>query len=80
MLHRPTQRIAAALLSCLLASCSSIGKGVTEAIMQKAEEKPAPGTSFCEITGPEFTGLDAAFKGASEAAPLLSRSLSRRRS
>lgn len=73
MLQRPTQRIAAALLSCLLASCSSIGRGVTEAIMEKAEEKPAPESSFCEITGPAFAGLDAGFKGASETAPKTTR-------
>jgi len=47
--------VAVAVLS---AGCSSIGKGVTRAIMEKAEEKPAPETSLCEITGPEFSGVE----------------------
>ena len=45
-----------------LAGCSSIGQGVTKAIMEKAEEKPAPETSLCEVTGPEFRGLAAGLK------------------
>ncbi len=32
--------------------------------MEKAEEKPAPETSMCEVTGPEFTGLDKTLKTA----------------
>jgi hypothetical protein len=71
--QRPKQCIAIVLLSCLLASCSSIGKGVTEAIMEKAEEKPAPGTALCEITGPAFAGLDASFQNASPASPKTTR-------
>ena len=71
--HRSGYCLAVAALACLLGGCSSIGKGVTKAIMEKAEEKPAPETTLCEITGPEFHGLDAAFKTATAAAPKTTR-------
>ncbi len=38
----------------ILSGCSSLGKGVTEAILEKQE---AEDTRMCEIWGPEFTGL-----------------------
>jgi len=68
-----TQSLAIATLACLLGSCSSIGKGVTQAIMQKAEQKPAPETQVCEITGPEFPGLDAGFRTATASTPKTTR-------
>lgn len=45
----------------LLAGCSSVSSGITKALLDKAEEEPAPGTSMCEITGPEFPGLAVGF-------------------
>ncbi len=68
-----TYCLAAFAAACLLGGCSSFGKGVTKAIMEKAEEKPTPETSFCEVTGPEFPGLDAALKNATAAAPKTTR-------
>lgn len=64
-----------AVMICLapLAGCSSIGKGVTRAIMEKAEERPALETTLCEITGPTFAGLDANFKTATQATPKTTR-------
>ncbi len=47
-----------------LAGCSSIGKGVTKALIEKAEEKPEASTSLCDITGPEFHGLADGLKTA----------------
>lgn len=73
LFQRSTHRIAAALLTCLLAGCSSFGRGVTKAIMEKAEERPAPESAFCEVTGPEFDGLEARFEGASETTPKITR-------
>ncbi|MBY0512227.1 MAG: hypothetical protein K2P94_19000 [Rhodospirillaceae bacterium] len=46
----------------LLTSCSSIGQGVTKAIIEKAEQQPTPSSSLCEITGPEFPGLAHGFQ------------------
>jgi hypothetical protein len=72
--HRPIYRFAIAAIATLaLGGCSSIGKGVTQAIMAKAEEKPAPETSLCEITGPEFPGLDAGLKSAAAQSPKTTR-------
>ena len=65
--------LAASVCLLALAGCSSIGQGVTNAIMKKAEEKPAPDTALCEITGPEFAGLDASLKKATPAAPKTTR-------
>ncbi len=65
-----SQSVVTILCACAavftLAGCSSIGKGMAKAVMAKAEEKPAPEKSLCEITGPEFAGLSAGFETASE--------------
>lgn len=42
------------LISVLLSGCSSLGKGVTEAILEKQE---AEDTRVCEVWGPAFSGL-----------------------
>jgi hypothetical protein len=62
-----------AAAACLLGGCSSIGKGVTKAIMEKAEQKPAPESSLCEVTGPGFPGVAASLKNATPAAPKTTR-------
>jgi hypothetical protein len=49
-----------------LSGCTSFGKGVTKALIEKAEEKPAPNSSMCEITGPEFHGLEAKLKSPAQ--------------
>ena len=59
--------------ACLLGGCSSIGRGVTKAIIEKAEEKPKPDTTLCEITGPEFPGVDASLKAATPTAAKTTR-------
>lgn len=61
-MHTQLKTLIALAGLALLTSCSSIGQGVTKAIMEKAEEKPAPETSLCEITGPEFPGLAHGFQ------------------
>jgi uncharacterized protein YceK len=38
----------------LLSGCSSLGRGVTEAILEKQE---AEDTRMCEIWGAEFSGI-----------------------
>ncbi len=63
--------LAAAAL--LLGGCSSIGKGVTKAIMEKAEQKPTPESSFCEVTGPGFPGVAAGFANATAEKPKTTR-------
>ncbi len=75
MRHSSLFSLSCAALICILplAGCSSIGRGVTKAIMEKAEEKPPPDTALCEITGPTFAGLDANFKDATPAAPKTTR-------
>ena len=62
-----------AAVGCLLSGCSSIGKGVTKAIIEKAEEKPTPETSFCEITGPGFAGAADAIKTSTPEQPKTTR-------
>lgn len=42
------------LIGFILSGCSSLGKGVTEAILEKQE---AEDTRMCEVWGPEFAGL-----------------------
>ena len=64
---------AIAATACLLGGCSSIGQGVTKAIIEKAEEKPKPENSLCEITGPEFAGIDAKLKTATAGAAKTTR-------
>lgn len=75
MRHFSTFCLTAAAVLCLmpLSGCGSIGKGVAEAVMAKAEEKPPPETTLCEITGPAFAGIDANFKTATPAAPKTTR-------
>jgi hypothetical protein len=48
------QLIAAGMASILLSGCSSLGKGVTEALLEKQEAKD---TRMCEIWGTNFKGL-----------------------
>ena len=60
-------------MACLLGGCSSIGMGVTKAIIAKAEEKPLPEASLCEITGPAFTGIDARLEAATPKSPKTTR-------
>jgi hypothetical protein len=74
--HKPLASIAAAITAALLLSgCSSIGQGVTKALIEKAEAKPAPETSMCEITGPDFAGLDHTLKTATAGAAKTARLL-----
>ncbi len=44
----------ASLASVLISGCSSLGKGITEAILEKQE---AVDTRVCEVWGPEFSGI-----------------------
>jgi hypothetical protein len=62
-------RLALVVAMAGLAGCGTIGQGVTKAIIEKAEEKPAPEASFCEIAGPEYPGIAAGFKDATPANP-----------
>ncbi len=64
MLYCLKHFVLVAAAACLLGGCSSIGQGVTKAIIEKAEEKPSPESSLCQITGPEFSGVDARLKTA----------------
>ncbi len=73
MPYRLIQLVAMAILAGVLAGCSSFGMGVTKAIIAKAEEKPKPETSLCEITGPAFAGLDASLETATSGAPETTR-------
>lgn len=49
-----TKLIAIAVSSILLSGCSSFGKGITEAILEKQEEKDS---RMCEVWGDGFKGL-----------------------
>ena len=42
------------MTSLMLSGCSSLGKGVTEAFLEKQE---AQDTRMCEVWGAEFAGL-----------------------
>jgi len=48
--------IVISLVSLLMSGCSSLGKGVTEAFLEKQESED---TRVCEIWGQAFTGLDS---------------------
>ncbi len=72
MLRYRSSAISLALASAALlalASCSTIGEGVTKAILDKAEEKPAPDSSLCEVAGPAYPGLAAGLKDATPSRP-----------
>ena len=44
------------LFTCvlLLSGCASLGKGITEAILEKQDSED---TRLCQVTGEKFTGL-----------------------
>jgi hypothetical protein len=54
-MKRNNALIIVSLASLLLSGCSSLGKGITEAILEKQE---AEDTRVCEVWGPEFSGLN----------------------
>jgi len=50
----PINLMVISLFSVLLSSCSSLGKGITEAILEKQQTED---TRICEVWGDGFTGL-----------------------
>jgi hypothetical protein len=53
-MKRNNALIIVSLASLLISGCSSLGKGITEAILEKQE---AEDTRVCEVWGQEFSGL-----------------------